>query len=145
MVSLQWKYTIVKNKLWTSTTVINGSGWWDLLYLHCSEKSLSKIGRNILHTLDWKKKTFKAFSLKRAAFGPRSAVVSHRRPPGGPAGFQTSRSRCSPAASSDSRSCTPPELQEHGRGIQTCSLSLRNASDILMTANQSNEGSASLD
>lgn len=26
-------------------------------YLHCSEKSLSKIGRNILHTLYWKKRS----------------------------------------------------------------------------------------
>lgn len=62
-------------------------------------------------------------------------MVPHRRPPGGPAGFQTSHSRCSPAESSYSCSCTPPELQKHGRGIQTCSAWLRNAPDILMTLN----------
>lgn len=58
----------------------------------------------------------------------RSPVIPDRRPPGAPAGSQTSHSGCSPAGSSDSGSCSPAELQTHTTGIFTCSLSALNTS-----------------
>lgn len=59
MVSQQWKYTTVKiNSVQAPKSQLKTGvdGGTCSFYLHCSEKSLSKIGRNILHTLYWKKK-----------------------------------------------------------------------------------------
>lgn len=123
---MRWKHAVVKNKLdkhqnHRSKLWLVGLSVPSLLWKASQQNRQERSSHTLLE-----EKTLQAFSLKCAAFHSLNPVVSYRRPPGVPAGFQTSHSRCSPAESSCSCSCTPPELHKHGRGILTCSALVEN-------------------
>lgn len=93
--------------------------------LHALEQPLGQICRGALHTLHWRASGFGRIQeiewvliwrdnndCKTTIMRCSLESTSNRRPPGGPPGSRTSRSRCSPAASSCWCSCTQSKLQK---------------------------------